>query len=74
MATVVNNPGTTDTGGSNSFLVGVILLIVFIFALLYFGVPMLNRATPQQPAPAAPTTEIDVPEQVDVNVTNGEGQ
>lgn len=71
MATVVNNPAPTEQNSGNSFLVGIILLIVFVFALFYFGIPMLNRAAPQQEAPSA---EIQVPEQVDVNVNSGEGQ
>lgn len=68
MATVVNNTPTATpaTNGSNGtgFLLGIILLILFVGALLYYGLPALNRAS------SGPN--INVPEQIDVNVNNGQ--
>jgi hypothetical protein len=62
MVTVVQQP--TDGGGNGmGFLLGVILLIVFVIGLLYYGLPMIQRATA---TPAAP--QINVPDKVDVNV------
>lgn len=67
MATVVNNPGTTtDSSNSWGFVVGILLLIIFLFALLYYGLPALNNAA-SQPA-------VSVPEQVDVNINSDTGQ
>jgi len=61
MPTVVNNPAPQSNGGGGmGFLLGVIALILFVLALFYFGVPMLNRAT------QSPT--VSVPDQIDVNV------
>lgn len=50
-----------DSGGGMGFLLGVILLIVFLIALLYFGLPMIQQATSSGPT-------INVPDKVDVNV------
>lgn len=63
MATIVNNPAPSGDSGGTGMLIGVILLIVFVVLLLYFGLPVIRRATQ---APAAP--EINVPEQIDINV------
>lgn len=65
MATVVNNPGNTDSSSGMGFLVGVLLLILFVLGLLYFGLPRLNQAT-QAPS-------VNVPEEVDVNVNTPNG-
>lgn len=59
MVTVVQQPANDGSNGMG-FLVGVILLILFVVGLIYYGLPMLNRAT------AAP--QINVPGKVDVNV------
>ncbi len=55
---VVYTTGTDQSGGMG-FLLGVILLIVFLALLFYYGLPMLGAAT------QGPT--INVPEEVNVN-------
>jgi hypothetical protein len=68
MATVVNNPsGTTDSGGGMGFLMGVILLIVVGFFLVYYGIPALNRSSGNT------TPQVNVPGKIDVNVQNPSG-
>lgn len=64
MATIVNNPPATNTNGSNGsgFLVGVILLILAVVVLLFYGIPYLRGSV------ASSTPQINVPGTVDVNV------
>lgn len=73
MTTIVNNPTpSSDGGGNNSFgfLLGVIVLVGFVAALLYFGIPALQRMGPVQIN--VPATEIVLPDTVDVNVQQAE--
>lgn len=63
MATVVNNPpANTDRGGGNGFLLGIILLIVFVILFIYYGLPLLSNAG------GAAGTQVNIPDKVDVNV------
>lgn len=48
-----------NQGNGMGFLMGVVLLIVFLVLLFYYGIPMLNSAT-QQPT-------INVPDEINVN-------
>ncbi len=58
---------TQDSGmGGMGFLMGIILLILFVFALLYYGLPMLRNATT--------TPAVTVPDQIDVNVNQPQGK
>lgn len=58
---IVNNPGPTKESGSGmGFLLGVLLLIIFLILLFYYGVPYLRRTV------SGP--QITVPEQIDVNI------
>jgi hypothetical protein len=67
MTTVVNTPASSQESGSGvGFLMGIILLFVFLFLIWYYGLPMLRGATQTQTSPT-----INVPEQVDVNVNGG---
>jgi len=60
MATIVNNPATTDTSASGAGLFfGIIVLVLVVAALFYWGVPMTRQNS-------GPT--INVPDTVDVNV------
>lgn len=78
MATIVNTPASSgDSNSGSSFLVGIVLLILFILALLYFGLPMLNRASapaqapaPQVNAPEVNGPDVNIPDQIDVNVND----
>ena len=63
MVTVVQQPSGGDGGNGMGFLLGVILLIVFVVGLLYYGLPIIQNATAQLAAP-----QINVPDKVDVNV------
>lgn len=70
MATVVNNPsGSTESGSGMGFLMGVILLIVVGFLIVYYGIPALNRTGNNAPAPA-----VQIPDQMDINVNTPQGQ
>lgn len=56
---VVHNHPTENANSGSGFLLGVILLIIFVLFLLYYGLPLIrNTATPQ----------LNVPSKIDVNV------
>jgi hypothetical protein len=65
MVVVNNTTPQTDSGNGMGFLMGVVLLIIFAFLVIYYGIPALQRST------SAP--QINVPGKVDVNV-NGTGK
>lgn len=64
MATIVNTPAASDSNSSSGmgFLVGAILLIVFLFLLFYYGLPALRSSF------SAP--QVNVPGKIDVNIQN----
>ncbi len=63
MATIVNTPTAEPSSNSGmGFLMGAILLIIFMFLLFYYGLPAL-RSVSQSP-------QINVPGKIDVNVNN----
>lgn len=64
MATIVNTPGSTTDNSGLGMLVGVLLVIATVVLLLYFAAPALRSLR-------APSAQISVPEQVDVNVNSG---
>lgn len=66
MATVVNNPApSSDSSGSGmGFLLGIIILILFVIGLLYLGLPHLRSGF-------GGGTQINIPDKVDVNVQGG---
>jgi hypothetical protein len=59
MATVINNPDTSQSGSGVGFLVGVVLLIIAGVLFFYYIVPAL-RNTAQGPT-------FQVPNRIDVN-------
>ena len=64
MATVVNNPsGTSDN--SVGLIVGIVLLLGFVFLLFYYGLPALRGAS---------NPSVSVPSKIDVNVNPGGGE
>ncbi len=68
MATVINNPGTTsDQSTGIGFLAGVVLLILFVIAFLYYGLPALRRSF------SFGGTQINVPDRVQVDVNQNSG-
>lgn len=66
MTTVVNNPAPAANAEGNSFLVGVIVLIGFVLAFLYFGIPAIRRMGPIQVSMPAP--KVVIPDKINVNV------
>lgn len=77
MTTIVNSAAPTEERGGSGFLIGAVILVLFVFVLLYFGIPAINRMGPAQvnvPTPqinvAAP--QVVVPDKVDVTVVPAE--
>lgn len=66
MTTIVNTPAPVEKTGGSSFLIGVMLLIVFILILLYFGIPAIQRMRPIQVNIPAP--QVTMPDKINVNV------
>jgi hypothetical protein len=59
---IVNNPGTTsDSGSGVGFILGAILLIAFVIALFYYGLPYVRSSF-------GGGNQINVPDKVDVNI------
>lgn len=69
MATVVNNPPATHTEGNSGsgFLLGVIVLIIFVILFVFYGLPMLGNAGGGAGA-GTQAPQVNVPGEVDVNV------
>lgn len=67
MTTIVNSPAPATESGGGGFLIGVVVLVVFVLVLLYFGIPAISRMGPLQLNVPAP--QVNVPSKVDVNVT-----
>lgn len=59
MATIVNNPAQEESGSGIVSIVGIILMLFFIFLILYYGLPMINQSAGPQ---------VNIPDKVDVNV------
>jgi hypothetical protein len=66
MTTVVNNPAPVSENGGTGFLIGVIMLIVFVVVLIYFGLPAMRRMQSNQSVIPAP--QIVLPDKINVNV------
>lgn len=66
MAVINNAAPATDNSSGMGFLMGVILLIAFIFFAFYFGLPVLQNSL--NGAGAGGGTQINVPDKMDVNV------
>jgi flagellar biogenesis protein FliO len=64
MATIVNTaPAQTDSGSNGmGFLVGVMLLVLLVIAVLFYGLPYLRSSV------GSATPQINVPGKIDVNV------
>lgn len=86
MATIINNPDSSDTGNNSgtNILIAVVLLIVFFLVMIFYGLPYLrggsrsetpteniqNNVNEETPANE---TEINIPDQIDVNVDDETG-
>lgn len=63
MATIVNNPPSSASGENGmGFFLGVIVLIIFGFLIIYYGIPILKGSAGSN----APS--VNIPSNVDVNV------
>jgi len=67
MTTVVNNPTPTQDSGGSGFLLGAIILVIFVAVLLYFGIPAIKNMGPVQVNTPAP--QVVVPSNVNVTTT-----
>jgi hypothetical protein len=67
MATIVNNPpaNNTNSSGGNGmgFLLGVIILIIFVAVVIIYGLPYIRSMS-------GFTAQVNVPKSVDVNVNS----
>jgi len=69
MATIINTPaGNTDSGNGMGMVLGLILLIAFIFAFFAYGFPMMRNSL----GAGVNTPQISVPEEIDVNINQTE--
>lgn len=63
MATIVNNPAAGESGSNGSgFLIGVIVLIIAVVVLLFYGLPYLRGSM------GSSMPQVNVPGKIDVNV------
>lgn len=61
MPTVINNPAPSSQGNNGfGFLIGVIVLIVFVVLVLMYGLPYLQTSLS--------SPQVTVPEKIDVNI------
>ena len=67
MTTVVNNPAPVkedgDRGGSG-FLLGVVLIVIFLGVILYFAIPAINNKEPVEINVPATQINVESPEVV----------
>lgn len=62
MATIVNNPGTTESSNGMGMILGVIVVLLIAFFFFVYGLPMMRQSVSPQ---------INVPGKIDVNVQGG---
>lgn len=67
MATIVNTPASSGSGGGMGFLLGVVILVLFVLGLVYFGIPALRNL-------GQGGVNVTLPEKVDVNVQQAQPQ
>jgi hypothetical protein len=64
MATIINNPpgsGNSNNDSGAGFLVGIVLLIIFVAAFFIYGLPYLRDRN-------SGGTQINIPDEVNVDV------
>lgn len=59
MATIVNNPGNSESGNGMGMIVGIIFILIIVFLFFIYGLPMIRQSS---------TPQVNVPEKIDVNV------
>lgn len=72
MATIVNNPGSTGESNGMGFVMGLVLLLAFVFVIFYWGLPAMRGANTQPATPSVPS--VQVPEKIDVNINQPDAQ
>ena len=65
MATVVQQPSSSDSG--MGVFMAVILVILFLVLVWFFGMPLMRQGGSAPAAPANPPA-VEVPGQIDVNL------
>lgn len=63
MTTIVNNPQPETSGNSGimSLIIGIIVIIVFAYIFMMFGLPAIRQMQ-------GGTPQINIPSEVDVNI------
>lgn len=72
MENVVNNPAPVQEKGSNEgtgFLIGAVILVIFVGVLLYFAIPAIKNMGPLQVNVPAPEVKVVVPDDINVKTT-----
>lgn len=68
MTTIVNSTTPTQApaseGAGSGFLIGILVFIVFLVAVLYFGIPALNRMQPVEVNVPATQVNVEAPQVV----------
>jgi hypothetical protein len=72
MATVINSPRTDDASGVGVIVGIIIALAIIVLAALYF-VPAIRGGNAGTGTEDSGGTQINVPDQVDLNLNNGGG-
>ncbi|OGC69356.1 hypothetical protein A2415_03835 [candidate division WWE3 bacterium RIFOXYC1_FULL_39_7] len=65
MTTVVNNPTPVKESGDNGgigFLVGVVIIVIFLGVVLYYAIPAIRNMQPVQVNVPAPQINVETPE------------
>ena len=62
MTTVVNNPAPANENGGSGFLIGVVIVVIFLGIILYFAIPAINNMQPVQVNVPAPQINVETPE------------
>lgn len=66
MTTIVNNPAPTNDSNSSGFLIGIVVIVVFLMLFLYFGLPAIRNMGAIKVNVPAP--QIVVPDKINVNI------
>jgi hypothetical protein len=70
MATIINNPATTEreSGSGMGVIIGIILVLLVAFLFLYYLLPVLQNAG------RATSPTVQVPDKINVNVQTPDTQ